>query len=394
MNIKNTQEYRQNLLDEQTIYSILNNNNGASYINHDQNPVLLGKDFLLKVNTSVGISDIRCLDAELRKIERITALSFKPDLIMDHTPIHIEKKALWERLIEMTEFPIGVVPVYSVFDSTAGIDKSNFINEVERMSAGGISFMTFHPTATRELFEVANKTRTIPSTSWGGALVLKDSIINHRHTNLIDDTFEDILSIMKKYNVTISIGSAFRPARIDEALDIVHHAETELQKRYIDMAVAAGVNVIMEGLGHIELDAIEKYCELISDYNAPIMPLGPMPTDATIGFDHVSSAIGATELARKGNVAIINSVTRAEHSGGIPSESDVIEGLMSARTVAHIVNMTRFKSYRLIDKAVSDNRASIKTCVVNGGIFNLNPNPSNTQDCRRCNWQCPYKMLN
>lgn len=120
MFIDKTKELRQGLFSYQDILDIFGLNLGVSYIHHKENPVLLGEHFLLKVNTSVGISNFQNLDEELRKIEAVSECYYSPDLIMDHTPINL-KKPLWKYLAEMTSVPIGTVPVYTVFDKSAGI---------------------------------------------------------------------------------------------------------------------------------------------------------------------------------------------------------------------------------------------------------------------------------
>ncbi len=193
--------------------------------------------------------------------------------------------------------------------------------------------------------------------------------------------------------MTLSVGTTFRPARIDEALDAVHVEEIKEQKKFIDCAKNQGVQVIMEGIGHIALDQIPNYFEMIKAYNTPIMPLGPMPTDATIGFDHVTSAIGSTVAALLGNVGAINSVTRAEHIGGVPTADSIIEGLKSARVVAHCINVSRFEKFRELDTAISDSRAESNTCVIKGGIFMDETATQIEEGCNRCRYECPLTLF-
>jgi phosphomethylpyrimidine synthase len=147
----------------------------------------------------------------------------------------------------------------------------------------------------------------------------------------------------------------------------------------------------MEGVGHLPLSRIQEYCSYIESIKTPLMTLGPIPTDATIGFDHVSSAIGATVIAMYGNLGIINSMTREEHTGKIPSEDSIIEGLKSARVAAHSINLMRFERYRDIDDAIADNREMSRTCVVNGGIFNATIPIK--EGCDRCRYMCPLTTV-
>jgi len=392
-NLEKTKELVLGLCNMDAVLKLFKDDEGVSYIYHKDNPTLLGSQFLLKVNTSVGISEPCDLKEELRKIEVISSVHYAPDLIMDHTRNIALNKSLWKHLIEMVNVPIGTVPVYSVFDETKGIDKLFLLDIIQEMAEGGVNLMTFHPTVTRELYDLAKKTRGIPISSWGGGVVLQDMIINNREHNIIVEMFADILAILKKHNVTISIGSVFRPAGIIDALDSVHLLETEEQKKYIDIAKANKVNVIMEGIGHIGIDLIPKYCDTIRPYKTPLMPLGPIPTDASIGYDHVSGILGAYEVVKQGVVGIINSVTRAEHLGNVPTTEEVLEGLMNARTLAHVINLTRFEHFRQLDTNIYKNRAIGRTCMVNGGLFNISPNPENRQGCNRCGVQCPLSLL-
>lgn len=392
MNIHRLKEVKTGLLTETEVTSLLDGNHGMSYIAHDKNPLLLGSHALLKVNTNIGVSDKANLDIELQKLESIANLKYAPDLMMDHTIVHLEKP-LWRYIIEYLDKPVGTLPHYTAYHSNDGIDKSRLLETIEEMGEAGVSFMTLHPTASLRMLEIAKKCRKIETTSRGGVLILKDAQINSRNINVIADYFDDIIDIFLKYDMTMSIGTTFRPMRIDEALDTAHCEEISEQGKYISYAKSRGINVIMEGIGHISLRDLLRYCELIKPFNTPLMPLGPMLTDATIGFDHVTSAIGATAVSLFGNVSTINSVTREEHTGGVPSVDSIIEGLKAARVAAHCINLYRFKKYGDIDKAISEKRSTSRTCVISGGIFDDELLDDTTEGCSRCSFECPLSLL-
>lgn len=393
VNFACTREVQSGLLTEQDIAKMINSKECISYIHHEKYPLLVGPKVLLKVNTNIGVSDITNLEIELRKLKYLTGLRYAPDTMMDHTYVPVGRP-LWKYMVEEFKGPVGTLPHYSTFDVDNGIDIGNLLETIEEMAMGGVSFMTLHPTATISLLELAKKCRKIPTTSRGGAVVLKDAILNNRNENIFTDNFVDILKLFKKYNLTLSVGTTFRPACINEALDVVQMEEIKEQKKYIDMAKANGVNVIMEGIGHISLNMIPNYCKLINMYNTPLMPLGPMPTDATIGFDHVTAAIGATVTALNGNVGIINSVTREEHTGNVPSDESIVEGLKAARVVAHSINVARFPQFREIDNAIAENRANNRSCVIKGGIFADETANEEGAGCSRCRYECPLTILN
>ncbi len=388
--IKSIQEVKLNLLAEQEVFELLKPGNGMSLIEHHNNPLLLGSKALLKVNTNIGVSNEKNLRTELEKLELLSKLSYAPDSLMDHTIITLEKP-LWKYMIEIFDKPIGTLPHYTVFRNNT-IDRIQLLETIEEMAECGVSFMTLHPTANLKTLEISNNCRSIATTSRGGVLILKDAQTNKRNINVIVDNFDEIIKIFKKYNMTMSIGTTFRPARIDEALDLAQLTEIKEQGKYISYAKSKGINVIMEGVGHLSLKDMQKYCELIKEFDVPLMPLGPMPTDATIGFDHVTSAIGSTVISMLANVGTINSVTREEHTGGVPSKESIIEGLKSARVAAHCINLSRFEKIAGIDCAVSNKRASSKTCVISGGLFG--GNSENTDSgCSRCSFECPLSLL-
>ena len=379
----------------------ISNDFGMTKIEQDNYPLLVGKKALLKVNTNIGVSDESALKTELEKLEKISALSYRPDTMMDNTYIKLDKP-LWKYMVDMFDGPIGTLPHYTAYSvgkeggkggRKEGIDANLFLETIDEMGAYGVKFMTLHLTANKRLLKIAEETRKIPTTSRGGSLILRDLILNGRQDNIIVDYLPEVLKLFRKYNMTLNIGTTFRPARIDEALDKVQIEEIQEQKKFIDTIKEYGVNVILEGVGHISLADVVKYCELINQNNAPLMPLGPIVTDASIGFDHVTAAIGASAISTYGNVGIINSVTREEHTGGVPTMDSIIEGLKTSRVVAHAVNILRFKKYAGIDRAISDSRATTRTCAIRGGIFDEDLVYSTKDGCRRCSYECPLNIL-
>lgn len=387
---QNIREIKMGLLTKEDVVHYLNNTFNMSLISHPKNPLLLGNYALLKVNTNIGVSSEDKLDTELDKLKTLAELPYAPDSLMDHTIIPL-KKPLWKYMLEFFDKPVGTLPHYTAFHNNS-IDKIKLMETIEEMAESGISFMTLHPTANLKTLEIANNCRSIATTSRGGVLILKDTQTNKRDVNVITDNFDEIIKIFKKYNMTMSIGTTFRPARIDEALDQVQLMEIEEQGKYITYAKSQGINVIMEGVGHISIKDIPKYCDLIKDFQVPLMPLGPMLSDATIGFDHITSAIGATLISMYGNIGTINSVTREEHTGGVPSKESIVEGLKSARVAAHCINLSRFERIGTIDSAVSNRRATSKTCVISGGLFGGNVENGDI-GCSRCSFECPLSLL-
>lgn len=150
---------------------------------------------------------------------------------------------------------------------------------------------------------------------------------------------DEIAEIVLQSGVAISLGSTFRPANIFDACGEVHIKETQAQLEVSRYLHQNGVKVMVENVGHIGLDKLEEHSSLLRRFEAPIMPLGPLPTDDAIGMDHVDNAIGAAFAAYWDCAHIINAVTRQEHTGVPISVDDAIEAIKSARLAAHAVNV-------------------------------------------------------
>lgn len=355
-------------------------------------PVAVGPGTLVKVNASIGLSVPASLDAERKKLRLLSDAPCPPDCMMDLTNVLLNGKQFYDYMLEGFDGPVGTLPHYTAFHPDKGIDKEELIDRTWAQAEAGVSFMTLHPTPTRELYEKSKRTRLTPTSSRGGGIVIQDMYLNNRKQNVIAECFPELTSILKRHSVALSIGSTFRPVGISEALDEAHVEEIALQGTFVREAQRVGVAVQMEGIGHIALTQIPRYLRLATVYNVPLVPLGPLPTDAAVGRDHIANAIGAAHAALLGGAHMIHSVTREEHTGGVPSEDSVIEGLEAARIAAHVVNICMFPGTAAVDKHVSSQRASRHTCAVPGGLLSQDVAPKDDPGCARCNLQCPFRM--
>lgn len=381
-------------LDEEILRSVSGQaevKKGRATVLHGRaNNVVVGDQFPLKVNTNIGVADIGGLDQALHLLETLCGLPYEPDTLMDHTIVKF-KKPFWQRMVDVFDGPVGGLPHYLSYYEERGIHEKEFLEAVQQMAEYGVSFMTLHVTPNRRLYEVAKSCRRNPTTSRGGAVVLRDMDINKREHNVIEKHLDSILAICRKNNVAISVGSTFRPSCIAEAWDIAHQLETSIQASFVKRIKAAGVGIMMEGIGHANLSVLHEYCEKITKIDVPFMPLGPIPTDSAIGFDHMSGAIGAVFMANMGAAHIINSISREEHTGGVPSNEAIIEGLMAARVAAHCVNVTKFHEIEKIDNVIARLRQLNRTCVVSGGLF-ASPQKTLRDGCDRCRFECPLRI--
>lgn len=340
----------------------------------------IGNEYPIRTNCNIGINEISFYEYEIDKINTIFHnKETYPDIMMDLSTIYTQKP-LYKYLIENFNIAVGIVPVYQIFDSKKGISKKKFLDYLELLAKTGISFFTLHFTADIEFLELAKKTRGIPMTSRGGSIVLSDSLINKRKENIIITCLDEIIEILLKYDVAISLGTTFRPAGIKDSCDCIHIMETKKQLEYCKYLQSKGVKVIIENIGHIDLDNLKQHFELLREFQAPIMPLGPLVTDNAIGFDHIASAIGASFSSYFGCTHIINSITPNEHISSNFSIEDIILGIRTAKIVAHSINLLKFEETKQIDYKIYDERTHLKSCLLH------------EKDCSRCSVYCPLKF--
>jgi len=340
----------------------------------------VGDKYPIRINCNIGINEVSCYEYEIDKINTIFSnKETHPDLMMDLSTITTEKP-IYKYLIDNFEVVVGTVPVYQVFNKEKGVLKKKFLDYLEFLAEVGVSFFTLHFTADMDIYELAKKTRGIPVTSRGGSIVLSDTLINQGKENIIAACIDEIIDIALNNDVAISLGTTFRPAGIKDSCDIVHIMETKRQLEYCKHLQSKGVKVIVENIGHVDIDSLKKHSELLREFGAPIMPLGPLITDNAIGYDHIASAIGASFSSYFGSTHIINCITPTEHMSSYFSIEDIIVGIRTAKVVAHSINLLKFEEYKQIDYNIYDERVRIESCLLN------------EQDCSRCSIYCPLKI--
>ncbi|MCU7866448.1 MAG: phosphomethylpyrimidine synthase ThiC [Candidatus Thiodiazotropha sp. (ex Lucinoma borealis)] len=366
-------------------------NGSITLLNGGSRTIAVGPGTPIKVNTNIGISNkSSSYVAEMEKLETLTTVSFRPDMIMDHT-IYADCKDFWREIVRTFDGAVGTLPHYTTYDKKYGLDEVKLLERIHEMLESGVSFMTLHFTADIDIYEIARGIRAIPVTSRGGGLVVRDTLNKGRKENIFRSLLPEIIAAFKKHDAAISVGTTYRPPDIFSALDAAHVEETKRQIEIINGLKNSGVKVLMEGVGHIPIYKLDQYIAFVREANCPFMPLGPMITDSAIGFDHITNAIGGAIMADKGGAHIINTVTREEHTGGVPDKLSVIEGLKSARVAAHSVNVSKFVKVRLLDELTIKKRGEQISCVVAGGLFDSTvDNPR--KGCDRCSFECPILL--
>lgn len=343
-----------------------------------RNGLAVGPDAPVRVNCNIGCNSESEYIEELKKIEAIKTSGSIPDMMMDLSLVRVPKP-LYAVVRDVLQIETGTVLSYIPFSKEKGLHWNICKDYLYELCENGISFVTIHFSASRELLDLAKSTRKIPVTSRGGVMCLYDCMKNERD-NIYMQHIDEIAEIVSRYDATISLGSTFRPANIFDACDEVHIEETKAQLDVCRYLHAKGVKVMVENVGHIGLDKLEEHSSLLRRFEAPIMPLGPLPTDDAIGMDHVDNAIGAAFAAYWDCAHIINAVTRQEHTGVPISVDDAIEAIKSARLAAHAVNVSRGVELEK-DKRIVEKRAHKQSCLVSDGR------------CIRCNDCCPLKIL-
>ena len=305
-----------------------------------KNPCAIGSGLKTKINVNIGTSeDYSKIDFELKKL--LVAEKFGADTVMDLSTSKDLKKVR-QRILEKSTIPLGTVPIYEIVSSgikkygdISEIPESFFIKIIEEQAKEGVDFFTIHSGVTKSVLETLKKNRRLMGiVSRGGAILLKWMLENSVENPLYSH-FDEILDIAKSFNITLSLGDGLRPGSILDATDKPQISELLTLGRLQKRAFKKGVQVIIEGPGHVPINQIKKNVELQKSIcnGAPFYVLGPLVTDIAPGYDHITSAIGGA-LAASYGVDYLCYVTPAEHLR-LPTIKDVKEGTIASKIAAH-----------------------------------------------------------
>ncbi|MFA5338362.1 MAG: phosphomethylpyrimidine synthase ThiC [Candidatus Omnitrophota bacterium] len=325
-------------------------------------PPAIGQGFKVKVNANIGTSTEKSdVNEEIKKLK--TALDCKADTIMDlSTGGNLAQ--IRRRILNNCPAPLGTVPIYEAAvnaeNKYGGFEKMTFddIWDVLKLQAeDGVDFFTIHVGIIREFLKtIAKKKRVGGVVSRGGAILTRWMYVNGRE-NPFYENFDKIMDLAKEYNITLSLGDALRPGAIADSSDDLQISELMVLGELVKKCRKRGVQVMVEGPGHIRLDEIafnmllqKKVCK-----GAPFYVLGPLPTDIASGYDHVSAAIGGAIAAFFG-ADFLCVVTPAEHLRQ-PYADDIRDGVISSKIAAHCVDILRFKDELEKDRKLSTYRA-------------------------------------
>ena len=324
----------------------------------------IGKGMSVKINANIGTSE-HCIsiDKEICKLK--TAIEFGADAVMDLSTggdLNQIRKAL------IAECPVsfGTVPIYAViselFKNSKEISEmspNQLFDEIENQAEQGVDFMTLHCGLTAKNLELLKKNpRVLGIVSRGGSL-LKNWMTFHKKENPLYERFDELLKICQKYDITISLGDALRPGCLADASDAAQFGELQTLGELVKLCKDAGVQVMVEGPGHVPYHEIEMNMKLQKTlcHNAPFYVLGPIGIDNAAGYDHITGAIGGA-LAASSGADFLCYVTPAEHLC-LPTIDDVKQGVIAFKIAARIANLARKnKKYHIEDLEVSKARAN------------------------------------
>ena len=327
-------------------------------INHvELEPMIIGRNFRVKINTNIGNSAVTSSIAE--EVEKMAwSARWGGDTLMDlSTGKNIHETREW--ILRNAPMPIGTVPIYQALEKVDGkaeeltweIMRDTLIEQAEQ----GVDYFTIHAGVLLRYVPLTAD-RVTGIVSRGGSILAKWCLAHHQE-NFLYTHFEEICEIMKAYDVAFSLGDGLRPGSLADANDAAQFGELETLGELTKLAWQHDVQVMIEGPGHVPMQMIEENVtkELEACYEAPFYTLGPLVTDVAPGYDHITSGIGAAQIGWYGT-AMLCYVTPKEHLG-LPNKEDVREGIITYKIAAHAADLAKgFPGAQVRDNAMSKAR--------------------------------------
>lgn len=311
-------------------------------INHPESePMIIGRNFLVKINANIGNSAVSSSIAE--EVEKMTwAIRWGGDTVMDlSTGNNIHETREW--ILRNSPVPIGTVPIYQALEKVDGkaeeltweIYRDTLIEQAEQ----GVDYFTVHAGVLLRYVPMTAK-RMTGIVSRGGSILAKWCLAHHQE-NFLYTHFEDICEILKQYDVSFSLGDGLRPGSIADANDEAQFAELKTLGELTKIAWKHDVQTMIEGPGHVPMNLIKENMtkQLEECHEAPFYTLGPLTTDIAPGYDHITSGIGAAMIGWFGT-AMLCYVTPKEHLG-LPDKKDVKDGIITYKIAAHAADLAK-----------------------------------------------------
>jgi phosphomethylpyrimidine synthase len=324
-------------------------------INHPElEPMAIGRNFLVKINANIGNSAVTSGAAE--EVEKLVwAIRWGADTVMDlSTGRNIHNIRSW--ILRNSPVPIGTVPIYQALEKVGGdpikLDWEVFKDTLIEQAEQGVDYFTIHA-GVRLPYVPLTANRVTGIVSRGGSIMARWCLAHHRESFLYE-RFDEICEIMRRYDVSFSLGDGLRPGSIADANDRAQFAELETLGELTKIAWDKGCQVMIEGPGHVPMHKIKENMDkqLRECGEAPFYTLGPLTTDIAPGYDHITSGIGAAMIGWYG-CAMLCYVTPKEHLG-LPNRDDVKTGVITYRIAAHAADLAKgHPAAKIRDDAVS-----------------------------------------
>lgn len=347
-------------------------------INHGElEPMAIGRNFLTKINANIGNSAVTSsVEEEVEKM--VWALRWGADTVMDlSTGRNIHNTREW--IIRNAPCPIGTVPIYQALEKVDGdpvkLDWECYKDTLIEQCEQGVDYFTIHA-GVRLAYVPLTANRVTGIVSRGGSIMAKWCLSRHKESFLYE-RFDEICDIMRKYDVSFSLGDGLRPGSIADANDRAQFAELETLGELTQIAWKKGCQVMIEGPGHVPMHKIKINMDkqLKECGEAPFYTLGPLTTDIAPGYDHITSAIGAAMIGWFG-CAMLCYVTPKEHLG-LPDRDDVKEGVIAYKIAAHAADLAKgHPAAQLRDDALSRARFDFRW----NDQFNLGLDPDTARE--------------
>ncbi len=347
-------------------------------INHPESePMIIGRNFLVKVNTNIGNSSVT--SSVVEEVEKMAwSVRWGGDTIMDlSTGKHIHETREW--ILRNSPVPVGTVPIYQALEKvngkaeelTWGLFRDTLIEQAEQ----GVDYFTIHA-GVRLAYVPMTANRLTGIVSRGGSIMAKWCLAHHEE-NFLYTHFEEICEIMNAYDVAFSLGDGLRPGCVADANDEAQFSELQTLGELTKIAWEHDVQVMIEGPGHVPMQMIKENVdkELQDCYEAPFYTLGPLTTDIAPAYDHITSAIGAAQIGWYGT-AMLCYVTPKEHLG-LPDREDVRDGIIAYKIAAHAADLAKgHPGAQLRDNALSKARFEFRW----EDQFNLSLDPERARE--------------
>jgi phosphomethylpyrimidine synthase len=346
-------------------------------INHPElEPVIIGRNFLVKINANIGNSAVTSsVEEEVEKL--VWSIRWGADTVMDlSTGRNIHNIRDW--IIRNSPVPIGTVPIYQALEKVGGdpdkLDWSVFKDTLVEQCEQGVDYFTIHAGVRLAYIHLTAK-RVTGIVSRGGSIMARWMLSRHKESFLYE-RFDEICDLMAQYDVSFSLGDGLRPGSIADANDAAQFAELETLGELTKVAWDKGCQVMIEGPGHVPMHKIkvnmEKQLKVCGE--APFYTLGPLTTDIAPGYDHITSGIGAAMIGWFGT-AMLCYVTPKEHLG-LPDRDDVKTGVITYKIAAHAADLAKgHPAAKLRDDALSRARFEFRW----EDQFNLSLDPETAQ---------------